>query len=187
MSKPTRRIAAVLLGAFVLLAASGCVSRQVEGSASVYTYETWVGPLIVLGGLTATAVGYFACTHNKRLGYGLLLGMPVVVLLAAPNKFLDSVKVDDDHFEVHGGWWWQPTAQSVRFSEVKEMEFGDEVGGFGHGPNVSFSLDCVLKSGASVRVYFDALGEEAIAEILERAEARGVSVPSLEDGENEEK
>jgi hypothetical protein len=183
MSTTSRRVAAVLLGAFVLLGLSGCVSRQVQGDTAVYTWEGYVGILVVLAGLGAAAAGWFLCEYEKRLGYSLLIGVPLLLVFLAPGLFLNSVRVDDDHFEVHTGWWWAPTEENIRFSDVQEIEYYEEEHFNRRGTSYSYYLECLLKSGERKQVPLDMLGEVAADEIFEKAEARGVTVPPVEDEE----
>jgi hypothetical protein len=102
----------------------------------------------------------------------------VLLVLFVPNLFLDHVKVDDDHVEMHSGWWWEPTRTNLRFADVKQMDyFEEERRGHHPGFHYDFYLQCEMHSGQHVRVDLDALGFQALETILTRASAQGVIVP----------
>jgi hypothetical protein len=177
-----RRLAGALLATFLLVALTGCIGGTTEGDATVYRYESWVGPLTAFFGLVAIAVGWILSEYDKRLGYGLLILPPVLMLLFVPSFFLDHVKVDDDHVEMHSGWWWEPTRTNLRFADVKQMDyFEEEKRGHRPGLHYNFYLDCEMHSGQHVRIDLDAIGFEAVETILSKAGAQGVTVPSLDE------
>jgi hypothetical protein len=172
-----RRLAGTVLAAFVLFALTGCIGETAEGDTAVFRYESWVGPLTAFFGLVAIGVGWILSEYDKRLGYTLLVIPPVLMLLFVPSFFLDNVKVDDEHFEMRSGWWWDPARTNLHFADVKKMDYFEEEQR-GHHPGFHYDiyLECEMHSGQHVRIDLDAIGFEALGTILEKAEAQGVVV-----------
>src|SRR5262249_44922555 len=156
-----QRLAGAALAAFVLFALTGCISETTDGDATVYRYESWVGPLTAFFGLVAIAVGWFLSEYDKRLGYALLLLPPILMLLFVPSFFLDHVKVDDDHLEIHSGWWWEPSRTNLVFADVKQMDYFEEEQA-GHHPGFHYDiyLVCHMRSGEHLRIELDSIGFE---------------------------
>jgi len=177
-----RRLAGALLAAFILFGLTGCITETAEGDATIFRYEGWVGPLSVFLGVVAVVVGWFLSEYDKRLGYGLLIIPPILLLLFVPNCFLDQVKVDEEHFEMRTGWWWEPTRTNLRFADIESMAYFEEERR-GHRPGFHYIvyLECVDHEGQHFRIELDGLGFEAVGAILTRAGAQGVDVPSLEE------
>jgi hypothetical protein len=177
-----RPLASAVLAVFVLLALTGCITETTQGGATVFRYEGWLGPLAIFFGVVAVVVGYFLCEYDKRLGFALLVIPPFLLLLFVPNCFLDQVKVDDDHFEMRSGWWWEPTRTNLRFADLERMDYFEEEQR-GHRPGFHYIvyLECVDKDGEHFRIDLDELGFEAVGAIMTRAGAQGVTVPSLEE------
>jgi hypothetical protein len=177
-----QRLAWAGLALIVLLVLTGCIEETTQGNATVVRYEGWVGPLSVFFGIVAVVVGWFLSEYDKRLGYGLLIIPPVLLLLFVPNFFLDQVKVDDEHVEMRSGWWWEPIRTNIQFADLERIDYFEEEEP-GHRPGFHYDLYlvCVDHSGQHIRIDLDALGFEAVGQILTRAGAQGVEVPSLEE------
>jgi hypothetical protein len=192
MRQTARRFGGTVLAALLLAGASGCVHESVRGDTVTYTYEWWLAGAAALGAVVAAAVGWCLMGLGgssswswffgiKRTGFGLLIGGPVVAFVLLPTAFTHYAKVDDYHFEVRHGWWWSPTSHTIRFDQLKEIGFSAEERRTRHGRSTIIYLDCISHAGQREEVDMDVLMQQAVADILKRAEQRGVKVVQLED------
>ncbi len=189
MSPRTRRFGGAVVAALFCCVASGCVSQEVAGDQHVYSYQSWVGIVIVAAGLIAATAGWFIVELSyvqKRIGYGLLVGGPVAVFLIAPGLFLDTVKVDANHFEVHRAALWSPGRQSFRFADLRSIDVTERVSVGRRGrTTTTYYLELVMKSGGRDSLRLDTLLEQASFDILSQANRSGVSTPVV-DADDEE-
>jgi hypothetical protein len=186
MTCARQRFGMLVLAVLVLGAGSGCVSQRIDGGTTIYTFGWWIAPAIILAGVVAAAAGWFLCEYDKRLGYGLLVGVPLALLLFIPALFVNRVTVDDNHFEVTNGWWWSPNRHSIHFDDLEKIDLYEHEHRTRRGTSTSYHIDCLYKSGKHERVNLDLLMQEAAFEIFDRAEQHGVIVPEVMDDDEEE-
>ncbi len=197
MRPALRRFGGVILAAFLVCAFAGCVSQSENGGTTTYTYAWWAAVMGVVGMAVSAAVGWYLIGAGydapilgpvsvKNTGYALLVGGPLLGVLLVPTVFTHYCKVDDYHFEVQQGWWALPVKYSVRFDQLKGIEFETEQHIRMPAAAASYYMVCVTHADKRERVELDALMREALDDVLQRAKNRGVRMPDSgydEDGE----
>lgn len=164
---------ALLLAALTLCCFSGCYERIANGNESVYRFVWWLGPAVIVGGILGMPSGWYLRQWSPKLGFGLLVMAPLLLLVIAPAMYRDRVLIDDEHFEASYGFWFNPTVHNLRFDELREVQYVELRGRRGR---TNYELRCQSKSGQSSVVHAGDLVRNAVLEILERAKANGVHV-----------
>ncbi len=156
---------------------SGCVRQSREGNTTVYSMELWVGGLTTLGGLAAVPAGVALRKSNTRGSIVLILLGLGLLIVVAPNMFLDSTKVDAEHFESRHGFWFSPTIHNIRFDEMASIHRTKEVRRGRRGrKTTNYYLDITKTSGQSERVPLGTIMSEAEPEVIRHALERGIPI-----------
>ncbi|MBI3861172.1 MAG: hypothetical protein HY290_04685, partial [Planctomycetia bacterium] len=143
----------VSLAAFLLLGLSGCVKEEVHGSTITVSNELWVPLVTLLGGIVAAPIGWYLREKTARIGWGLLILSPVVVIGFVPSLFLDRAVVDDAHFSLRTGIWGLTAVHDVKFSELSRVRLiSEESRGRRGSKRTNYYLLCERKDGTSAKV-----------------------------------
>lgn len=173
-----RRLTPLLL----LPALCGCVAETQNGSATTYAFEWWTGVLSLVGGLLLTAGGVLLLAKfGWRTIFLSIVGL-ALLFVVTPSQFSDKVVVDDEHFELHTGFWFDSTDHTVRFADLRQIDLTTETTRGRRGrKNTSYYLVCLKKTGVTEKVPVGTLMRPATEkQILARAEAKGVAVIDLQ-------
>jgi hypothetical protein len=164
-------------GAVALVAMlAGCVKEDVRGDTSVFSFESWVAGLVIVGGLAAAPLGFAIRRKIPRLGWVLMIAGPILLVMVGPGMFLDKATVDKDHFEAQYGMWFAPSHVNVKFDDLQSIHFSAETKGFGRRRRTERNMDMTFKSGQSQRVSMGDLLRHVWRRIAERAQEKGVAV-----------
>lgn len=175
---PAKTVGTIVLMLAICLI-SGCYERVADGNASTYKFAWWLGPAVIFGGILAVPLGWLLRRSMPRWGYGLMVIGPLALIFAAPAMYSDRVFIDDQHFEARFGFWFSPTVQDVKFSELQEIRYIQVTDNRG---KAKYELHCVYKTGQTIIVPAGDLVRQTVPEILSRARERGVSVVNLATG-----
>ncbi|MCI0362403.1 MAG: hypothetical protein L0219_00885, partial [Phycisphaerales bacterium] len=89
-----RPCAVAIMAVISISLLSGCVEQSAHGDATVFRFERWL-PLTVLGGcVVGIPIAWWLRTRIAKLGYGLLIMIPVALLIAVPGLWCDRVAID---------------------------------------------------------------------------------------------
>ena len=123
LSVALRRIGFVILALMLLTAVSGCYDKSVNGDASVYKFESWVGIAVIAAGLMGMAIGFLLRKWSLRYTI-VLMGMgPLLILIIAPTMYLDKTLVDANHFEGRYGLWFDPRRFNLSYDELRSIHY----------------------------------------------------------------
>ena len=137
----------------LVLTLTGCVKERTSGNDMIFTYEWWVPTLLFVGGIAATAAGWFGRSLSDRWPYALLIGGPIVFIFLAPAYFFSNARLNADELKVRGGFFGLTTNQTVKYADLNEVRFTTEVTRGRRGrKNTNHYLDCKLKDGSDVRL-----------------------------------
>jgi hypothetical protein len=171
-------------GAIALVAMlAGCVKEDVRGDTSVFSFEGWVMGLVIVGGLVAAPLGLAIRKKIPRLGWALIIGGPILLVLIGPGVVLDKATVDRDHFEARYGMWFAPSQVNVKFDDLTSMHLSAVTKGFGRRRRTERSMDLTYKSGQTRRVPLGDMLRYVAPRIAERAQEQGVAVTGSLDAE----
>lgn len=156
MKRPAwNSLRAVAVGgiAVALLTLTGCVSERTAGNEKVFTYEWWVPTLMFVGGIAATAGGWFARGANDRWPYILLIGGPIAFIFMGPSYFLNKTTLGATDLKVRAGTWGMGTNLHVKYDDLQEVRFATTVSTGRRGrKSTNHFLDCKLKDNTDVRL-----------------------------------
>jgi len=154
---------------------AGCVAQSVSDTKEIYTYNRMIPIGIVLGGFAAVVIGFFWRKSDARIGWGLMIIVPLAAFLMAPSMWLEHVIVTDQSIEVRSGMFGG-TTQSIPFDQVKHIQITEESTG-GRRARMIDVLYFHTDAGAAeqIRLANDVKIAAARA-ILDRANARGIAV-----------
>jgi len=161
----------------------GCIDRDVKGDTVSYDYAWWVPVLTLLAALVAFPAGLVLRKRSGRIGWGLMILSPFLAILIFPGMLLDKVKIDSQHFETRYGFWFAPTKANVPFDDLVELRlvtYQERTRRGGRQTKQKFV--CIHKSAAPKEtVHLGTLVKEAAGDIIERAQAKGVTVTETEE------
>src|SRR5262249_49104668 len=100
-----RRQAAYALAAAACLAVfCGRVQHSISGNVHSFYNALWATAACVGGGLIAATGGWYLRPMSERLGWGLMAG-GVIAVIMSPTIFFEKTVVKDDGFFVRSGLW----------------------------------------------------------------------------------
>jgi hypothetical protein len=179
-----RRLALALTGVCCLTAV-GCIEKASGADGVVYSYQTWVPALLVVGGIAALPLGVVVFRRKNRFwGVILTVAGPVAAGVVAPGMFLDKVVVGEDGFTSRHGFWWNPSIHTVRYEDLNQVRLTVEERSGRRGKKYSYYFDCDLKSGRQERVPLGDIMREAVPDIAAQFRRHDVPVhipPNLPD------
>ena len=180
-----RSIHCAALPALLLLGVSGCVREDVNGSTITVTNELWAPFLALMGGVAAAPAGWFLRKKSNRIGWGLLIFSPILVVGIAPSLFLDRAVVDDTHFSLRTGIWGLTAVHDVKFADLSGIRLiSEETTGRRGRKRTNYYLLCERKDGTSAKVPLaNQVAETAAPYLIERAKALNVPIVD-ETGQN---
>ena len=166
------------LSAMALLTLTGCVHEDIEGTTHTFTYEWWVPLSTVAGGLVASVGGWFLKDTIARLGWGMLIAGPLLIVLLAPSMFFDKAVVDETGMAINVGIWGSTSVHDVRYQDLQVIRIVMEESRGRRGRiDENYYLVCTRKDGTSAKVPLGgAVAEEAALPFLEYADAAGVPI-----------
>lgn len=180
-SKLARRLS-VSIAIVATLFLSGCYERTAEGPVATYRYAWWLAPTVLAVCAAAIPLGFFIWKGKatrqydaaKVFGPLLIFTGPAMAFLNVPANYKHSVIVDDEHFETKLGLWFDPEPFNVRFDDLRELQLISVPGPRGEP---SQTLRWITKQGSMIEMAASGdVVKHTVAEILERAKARGVTV-----------
>jgi hypothetical protein len=137
-----------LLAVFCL---AGCTRTVVDGDTETVRFEYWVSLSVMLAGIVGVVGGWFLMQVSMRIGIvGMILG-GLAILLLGPGLMLDYARATPQEFEMRTGFWFSPTHVKVRFQDMSNVTLTKKVTG-GRRRSTSYTLECQLKTGDTVRV-----------------------------------
>lgn len=156
--------------------AAGCVSQSTSGDVTNTYYSWWMPILVIVLGVVAVPIGLATRRAIPRLGWTLLIGGPLAVVLIAPQMLFERVSVDGAGVNVRSGIWGMTANLSVRFDGIRQIRIVEESTGGRRSRQIEV-------------LYFDRDGGEpqrfalnndvkieGAKAILARANARGIPV-----------
>ncbi|HVX11323.1 MAG TPA: hypothetical protein VHC22_09100 [Pirellulales bacterium] len=155
---------------------AGCVDESTTGDKTTFTFSVWVPLAVVLGSIAATAVGAAVRTRNKRLGYVLLIGGPVALIVVAPGIFLDRVDIDRNQLTVRTGFWFMPNVQEIDLRHVKTIEVVAEQRRTRRGTRTDYKLIFHTADGSARTVSAGDLLKQSLPKITTIAHEQGIEV-----------
>ena len=174
-ARSAKRITAIIvLLAFCLIA--GCYERTADGNTAIYRFAWWIGPAVIVGTILSVPIGWVLRKAIPKWGFGLMILGPVLLVLVAPAMYSDYVLIDDEHFEARYGFWFSPSVQSLRFRDLRKIQY---VGVPGSRGRTNYEMHCVTTTGQTTVVPAGDLVRQTVPEILTRAKARGVFVVDM--------
>jgi len=165
----------VLVGVLALCLISGCYEHVSRGNQSLYRFAWWVGPMVIVGGILGVLIGWLLRKRSQTWGVLLMVMAPVLLVIVAPAMYSDHVLIDDEHFETRYGFWFSPAKHNLRFEDLREIRYVAVPGSRG---STNHELHCIANTGQTSVVHAGDLVRNTVPEILARAKARGVIVPS---------
>ncbi len=164
-----QRIVFLGIFAFALCFVAGCVAESSSAAGTSFHYQLWLPCVTVLGGFICIPIGFFWRKSDKRLGWGLMIIMPLAAILLAPTFFSERVWVDDNGFESHSGIFGMTAGAAVKFDSVKAIRLVEEDTGGRRSRRIDV-LYFDMKAGEAVRFPLNNdVKIEASKEILARA------------------
>lgn len=169
------------LAAFLLLGFCGCVKEEVNGSTVTVTNELWVPLVTLLGGIVGAPVGWSLREKSARLGWGLLILSPIVVIGFVPSLFLDRAVVDDTHFSLRTGIWGLTAVHDVKFADLNRVRLvSEESRGRRGSKRTNYYLVCERKDGTSAKLPLgNQVAETAAPHLISRA--RALNIPVIDE------
>lgn len=165
-----------LIGA--LLLSTGCVKESVDGTTFRYTFESWVSLGALAGGIVAIPLGLVLRNKIARLGWALIIGGPVLLILLVPGLFRDEVVVTLEGFQLRTGIWFCPTNHDVSFADVSGITI-DQYATRGRRGRRGNNMDLLIRNstGGTERVPVgDLMKRGGLAKILEVAKSRSIPI-----------
>jgi hypothetical protein len=114
-----------LLAGFALFLA-GCVSQSGSDGKQTFSYSPLLTIGIILGGVLAIPIGFFWRKSDGRLGWGLMIIVPIAAVLMAGTMGFEQVNVSDQQVEVRSGFFGSTAALTVPFDQVKQIRITQE-------------------------------------------------------------
>ena len=114
---PLRRMILRCAALLLPLALSGCIREAVEGDTIHVGYEWWVTAGWMVGGLVATPLGWLLRKTWGRIGWGLLIGGPIMLVFAAPTAWMTQAEVSPEGFKIATGFFGT-TRHEGRFDDI---------------------------------------------------------------------
>jgi hypothetical protein len=173
-----RRFIPWTLAAFALCGVSGCYEKATHGDQSIYTFATWLGIAVILGGLIMIPAGWLLRRASMKYGITMMVLGPLVLIIAAPAMYSDRVVVDAEHFEARYGIWVSPYTHNIRFDDLRAIQ---RIGVPGRRNRTTYQLHCIRKDGTNEVVPIGDLVVNAVPEIMQRARAKQVLVSGEEE------
>lgn len=103
---------------------SGCVTEQQVGNSFVYTHESWLPMLMVLGGVVA-AVGFFFFTE-WRGRIACIVGF-IFPLVFAPDAWFSKVTINKEGFKCRRAMALYFTEQSFLYQDIKFITIKESI------------------------------------------------------------
>jgi len=129
------------------------------------------------GCVVGAAVGWVLRGWSARLGWGLVIMCPLLLVGMVPGLATDYVRIDPNGFECRYGFWFAPKQHAVRFDDLREIRWVEtERRTRRGGTQIDIDLLCMQKDGRQQKVDVGDLMKQAVNEILENADARGVPI-----------
>lgn len=156
-----------------LLFLSGCYEKTVEGSQTIYKFESWIAPTEIVVFSLVVLISYFLRRRLRYLSY-LGIGLGLFFLFILPGSALqDRVIVDDQHFDATYGFWFYPSHHNIQYKDLEEVHYTFTL----KRQNLRhYEMRITRKSGEKEVVPVGDLMLEAAQDILDRAQAQGVRV-----------
>jgi hypothetical protein len=161
----------------LVVCVTGCYQRDFDGHQATYHALAWIGPLIICISLAGYALGFWLWKRYAKAGLPYMLMLlflsTLLLVILAPSTYTDRVIVDDEHFEARYGFWFNPTVKTIRFSDLREIQYKDYHDNDGF---TGYRMDCVALNGQVTTVFAGDLVKETVTEIFAKARTRGVTV-----------
>lgn len=163
--------------AILLCLTVGCVSSEVDGRTTTYTYEIWAPLTVLVGGVTALPFGVLLLKRIKRLGIVVLISGLIAAVMVAPSMFRDQVIVSDEDLHLRTGFWGLTAVHHVQFADVESVTFEREVKRGRRGrKRVSEFLLFQTRQGVARVPVSNRLTRAAMEDIIARLGKRGIAV-----------
>ena len=154
----------------------GCVREFIVDDATVFKFQLWVPMTAMLACVALAIVGWFLRTVIARIGWGLLIVSPLMMLIAVPGLVFDRVTVKPQGFQLRTGFWFAPTLRDVTFSELTEIRVISKTRLTKAGRRTDYSLHCMKRSGDRTDVPVGDLMKRALEKVLQTAREANVPV-----------
>lgn len=166
----------LLVVAASCLAICGCVREKVNGGTTVYDFESWTWLAAGAGGLGLVAAGWLMSESAWwRRGGVALIGVILLVVLV-PGMLTDRLEVDNDHFHIRTGLWFNQVDHDIRFDDIQRMELTSKSRWSRRGKRTSYDLAVYHRSGAIENVPVGDLMKAGLVNIADRARMHGAEV-----------
>jgi hypothetical protein len=163
---------------FLCLICMGCVQRSIENDITIFHYNHWQLTLSLLAGIILIVVTYKYWSDLSSKWRGLLLLGAAVLIGMSPSVYFHRVKFDSNHFEVVHGPWWATKTQSIRFTDISQIQVVEEVRDNALGKESTYRLyKCQFRNGESERIPRGELMSHAEKDIYRLASDKGVLCP----------
>src|SRR5688572_15808190 len=96
---------------------AGCVAQSGSDGKQTFSYSPLLTIGIVLAGVLAIPIGFFWRRSDARLGWGLMIVVPIAAVVMAGTMGFEQVNVSDQHVEVRSGFFGSTAALSVPFDQ----------------------------------------------------------------------
>jgi hypothetical protein len=165
-------------GLLLMLCASlaGCVEQATANDTTVFRFERWLPLTVLAASLAGLPLAWLIRTKIARLGYGLLILIPIMLVVVVPGLWGDRVSVDHDGFSLKTGFWFSPTRCDVRFDEVQTIRHVSYIERGRRGDVRKYKLIVQSRRGHTQSVPSGDLMRYAVPTILETAQDRGIDV-----------
>ncbi|HQX51764.1 MAG TPA: hypothetical protein PLR25_17725 [Planctomycetaceae bacterium] len=165
----------ILAMLIVCAALCGCVKREATDSGVIVSYEMWVGFAGVLGGIAATAFGWYLKSHSVR-GWIFLIMAFLGTVTFSPFGFVDHVTVTHDRLQARWGFWCFPSTYDIAFADVSSVSLSKKITSGRRGrKNVSYNLDFSKRDGSVVSMTAtNSLMEEASEDIVAELDSHNI-------------
>lgn len=161
----------------------GCYDRLTNGNYVLYQFSWWT-PLIIM--IVCIFLWVFSWVFQKQLRTMniALKGFAMVgILVFAPAMYTDYVRVDRDGLEYRDGFWFTSKPQKVRFEEIQEIRrvivYKTKTSIIRNSIKEKaerVELHFLRHDGEFIRISCGELMLKAERDILDKAEARGITV-----------
>ena len=161
------------LALLLMFTTAGCTERVVQGNVVSYKYASYIGPLMVLAGISLAVIAWLVRKTMLTVTIAAVLLCPLFLVVIAPSMFKDRFVIGTDHYEANWGFWFAPSVQYVGFNELQQLRY---ISAIGPRDTVELEVHSILTTGEDIPLPTNKLVSAALPELFERLNARGYSV-----------
>lgn len=171
----------------IVLAASGCIHKQVENDTTTFTFEWWVAALFIVGGLIVSAIGIYIISTKKRFRGALAVLVGIIAIVVGPGFFTEYATISDNELAATKGSWLTRSVVKVPFDEVDDVRVSVSARWRRFRSTNNYVLVFTMKERGAQQLALEGLTQAALPDIVAQLKRRNIDIRGYDQLPNEMK